>query len=309
MGFLNLCTTDSSRDYGGIGLSLKEPRLSVSVTAAERLQIRGNCVDRVVRIIDRLSRAGIVPDHPEVAIETFGIIPPHTGLGSGTQLSLAVGQALCLWFGHAIDEMKLAFTLERGRRSGIGIGAFTQGGLLIDNGVTADSKPPVIAVRMPVPDHWRFVLIYDAGRQGLHGRREADFFQQKPAMPKDMSARLSELVATELMPAISEADCTRFGAAVTRLQDLNGRCFDKAQGGLFSSPPVEKVLRHLHKNGAAGIGQSSWGPTGFALYDSERAAGQAVREAEDHLAGCAESVLCDQCSIQQRRGGADGVGR
>jgi predicted sugar kinase len=42
------------------------------------------------------------------------------------------------------------------------------------------------------------------------------------------------------------------------------------------------MLRHLEAQGACGIGQSSWGPTGFAFAASEAQAGQLVALARQH---------------------------
>ena len=56
------------------------------------------------------------------------------GLGSGTQLSLAVGMARSLLSDHPASLHQLANRLDRGNRSGIGIGAFQWGGFLVEIG-------------------------------------------------------------------------------------------------------------------------------------------------------------------------------
>ena len=58
-------------------------------------------------------------------------------------------------------------------------------------------------------------------------------------------------------------------AAVSELQRITGAHFASAQGGCFASPAVAEVLAWLEREGVPGIGQSSWGPTGFALLSSE----------------------------------------
>ena len=52
-------------------------------------------------------------------------------LGSGTQLALAVAAALRALHGYPLDPREDAVLLDRGARSGIGIGIFEQGGLVV----------------------------------------------------------------------------------------------------------------------------------------------------------------------------------
>ncbi|ODR97035.1 hypothetical protein AUC69_13000 [Methyloceanibacter superfactus] len=48
-----------------------------------------------------------------------------------------------------------------------------------------------------------------------------------------------------------------------------GAYFASLQGGIFTSPRVAAVLEGLRADGVTGLGQSSWGPTGFAFAASE----------------------------------------
>ena len=77
----------------------------------------------------------------------------------------------------------------------------------------------------------------------------------------------------QLAPALHEADLAGFGAALTEIQEIVGAHFASAQGGSpWSSPAVGRMAAKLKAAGAVGIGQSSWGPTGFAFAPSEVAA-------------------------------------
>jgi len=54
------------------------------------------------------------------------------------------------------------------------------------------------------------------------------------------------------------------------LQMRLGDYYAPVQGGCrFTSPDVAAALRLLEREGAVGIGQSSWGPTGFAFARSD----------------------------------------
>ena len=52
------------------------------------------------------------------------------------------------------------------------------------------------------------------------------------------------------------------------------------RSGRFASPAVARALARVAAAGVAGYGQSSWGPTGFALVPSQK-------EAETLMAGLA----------------------
>ncbi len=48
-----------------------------------------------------------------------------------------------------------------------------------------------------------------------------------------------------------------------------GAYFAPLQGGPYISPRVSEALEWLRAQGITGLGQSSWGPTGFAFVASE----------------------------------------
>ncbi|NIF81205.1 beta-ribofuranosylaminobenzene 5'-phosphate synthase, partial [Paraburkholderia sp. Cy-641] len=58
-----------------------------------------------------------------------------------------------------------------------------------------------------------------------------------------------------------------------------------AQGGVFASPDVERVLRAVAAERVAGIGQTSWGPTGFAILANAREADAALATARAAAGG------------------------
>jgi predicted sugar kinase len=65
-----------------------------------------------------------------------------------------------------------------------------------------------------------------------------------------------------------------------------GAYFAPMQGGPFVSATVAKVLERLAAQGVTGLGQSSWGPTGFAFAASE-ADGEALLQAARTVPGTA----------------------
>jgi beta-RFAP synthase len=196
-------------------------------------------------------------------------IPAHAGLGSGTQLALAVAAALRHLEGFDLDIPGDAERLQRASRSGIGAGLFAQGGLIVDGGHgTRKATPPVLA-RLAFPDSWRIVLVMDKGIKGVHGDDERAAFAALPQFSNEAAATISRLVLMQALPAIVESDIGQFGIAIAEIQAILGDYFAPAQGGRYTSPAVGQIMAALDKAGAQGLGQSSWGPTGFAFAETQ----------------------------------------
>jgi predicted sugar kinase len=101
-------------------------------------------------------------------------------------------------------------------------------------------------------------------------------------MDERVSQTLCRLVLMQVLPALVEQDCKLFGEAITTIQEIVGDHFADVQGGRFSSPRLIRVLPWLTGQGATGVGQSSWGPTGFALFANETEAFQVLRYAREY---------------------------
>jgi beta-ribofuranosylaminobenzene 5'-phosphate synthase len=274
MGFLALHERQG-RSFGGLGLAIEEISTELTAVRGDGVSARGVGAERA---------AGFARDFIEswkpgggVDLHLHGAIPEHSGLGSGTQMALAVGAAISRLYGLSLSTEHIATAAGRGRRSGIGIGVFRAGGLIVDGGRGTATTTPPVSCRMPVPETWRFVLVQDRLHSGLSGAAESDAFSRLAGLGTEASAELCRIVLLELLPALAESDCAAFGAAVTHVQSAMSGCFHGIQNGPFTSATVGRILGLLHADGAAGYGQSSWGPTGFAIYSSETEAFQALR--------------------------------
>lgn len=260
MGFVDV-SGSLGRRFGGIGLAVNEISTRVTVHPASETTVSGPGAERVYRCLATL--ASVLEPVPPVAVQVEQAIPEHAGLGSGTQLALAVGVAVATLLGRPLSLPELAQALDRGQRSGIGIGVFDHGGFVLDGGRGPHTVAPPVLVRLAVPEAWRFILVFDERQQGLHGAPELQAFQQLTGFPREEAARLSHVLLLSGLPALAEADLAGFGAAVTDLQRTVGDYFAPVQGGRFTSPAVGEALMWLATQGATAIGQSSWGPTGF----------------------------------------------
>lgn len=266
MGFLDL-NGGLGRRFGSVGLSLEQPALTVTARHAREWTATGSNAERALRIAqDFAAKAGLAG---AAALEVESQLREHAGLGSGTQLALAVGMALCRLRGRRIPLIELAALCGRGARSGIGIGAFAQGGLLLDGGRGAQTQVPPILARMEFPAEWRVLLVYDSAGAGVHGRQEVEAFRTLPDFPATVSGEICRRVLMQALPAVLERNLAAFGEAIHAVQCLLGDYFAKAQGGQrYTSVAVGSALEWLRSEGVTCIGQSSWGPTGFAVLES-----------------------------------------
>ncbi|MCB1718220.1 MAG: GHMP kinase [Candidatus Competibacteraceae bacterium] len=266
LGFLDL-NGGLGRRFGSLGLALEQPAYRLHLTASSRLTVQGPDAARAERYARTLSKQLGWPDGVHITIEQA--IPAHSGLGSGTQLALAVGMGIARLFALPAEPARVASMLQRGARSGIGIGTFAQGGFILDGGHReATAEPPPIIARIPFPEAWRVVLIFDRNRQGFSGGDEQRAFTELPLFPEEQAARLCRLVLMQALPSLLEADFSSFGSAVSTIQQAVGDYFAPVQGGRFTSPAVTAVLNELARE-RVGLGQSSWGPTGFALCEND----------------------------------------
>lgn len=270
MGFLDL-HGGLGRRFGSIGLALEAPALTITARRARAWEVTGSRGGRALRAAQEFAaKAGLAG---AVALQVESQMREHAGLGSGTQLALAVGVALCRLHGLGLPLAEVAALAGRGARSGIGIGAFEQGGLLLDGGRGARTRVPPILARMKFPEEWRVLLIYDGSGVGVHGGQEVEAFRALPEFPAAASGEICRRALMQALPAVAEGDLATFGEAIHAIQCLVGDYFAQAQGGgRYTSAAVGAALEWLRGEGVACVGQSSWGPTGFAVVESEAAA-------------------------------------
>jgi len=141
----------------------------------------------------------------------------------------------------------------------------------LDGGRRDDEIIPPVLARYEFPATWRILVIFDRRFKGKHGADEENTFHNLPPFPAELSAHFCRLLLMVGLPALAEADFDGFSRAVAEMQRATGDFFAPIQGNRFASESVARVLEWLHAQGIVGVGQSSWGPTGFALIggDSE----------------------------------------
>jgi beta-RFAP synthase len=278
MGFLDLSGA-LGRNFGSIGVALHDISTKLVLSKSAHKNISN---PRVEKSLIAFCEAFCVS--PNVQIDVLQEIPAHVGLGSGTQMALAVGSGLNALYDLNLTVRQIAAVMDRGLRSGIGIGVFEHGGLVVDGGRGEKTITPPMLARFDVPSDWRFILVFDSRGQGLHGQQEIDAFKNLPPFPRAEAEKLSYLLLMQALPAIAEKDLARFGVVITQLQKSVGEHFSPAQGGIFTSETVALAMDFLAQKGAVAIGQTSWGPTGFCLVENSETAEKLIFGAREIFA-------------------------
>lgn len=291
MGMLD-ASGEGARRFGGLGVAVRRPALVVEASTSDELTAEGPDGERALAVAERCHAA--LGRGPGARVRVLETIPAHVGLGSGTKLALAVTTALSALSGRSLDPAAMARMAGRGARSAVGLWTFAVGGLVVEGGRRQGvDEPAPLLTRHAMPDEWRCVLAIPAAEPGLSGGAEATAFARVRPDP-DRSALISQVVLTALLPALVERDLDGFGAALSRVQRLVGDAFAPVQGGTFH-PQAAPLVDALLRLGAAGAGQSSWGPAVYGVVGSDAKGQEVVRrlEAELGAGGRAEVVRFD----------------
>ena len=270
------------RWFGGIGAAVSAPSLRLSASAADVLTVEGEDADRA----EAFARTFLAYHHIArgARIRVHRSLPRHAGLGSGTQLALAIGRVLAELYRIEADTPSLARATGRAQRSAIGTWTFAAGGLVVEGGRRANSDDcgPLVA-RLPFPDSGRCVVVVPDGPPGMSGTDEAEAFARLPKPSERDVGHVSHLVLMALLPALVEGDLAPFGRALTEIQEVTGGWFAPAQGGTFAPGATRALVRRLAEWGAAGVGQSSWGPTVYGIVDGDEEAARLVERVQGEL--------------------------
>lgn len=271
------------RRFGGIGAAAPVPPLLVSASCASSgVTSEGDDSARAHEYARRfLEHHGICSGARLTVHES---LPRHAGLGSGTQLALAVSRALAELHGCDTRVEALALAVGRTRRSAVGMWVFDGGGFVLEGGRQRDTTVAPLLTRLPFPSTWQCIVAIPDGSAGISGDEEESAFEHLPPPPAGDAERVAHHVLMALLPALAEGNLVAFGAALTRIQQITGRWFGSIQGGTFaaSSQPLIDRLRSL---GAHGVGQSSWGPAVYGIVDGADRAQAVVRAMREVLHG------------------------
>ena len=257
------------RQYGGVGAMINRPALKVQIEPADELVCHGPLADRAKRFALHWAQFHQLPQ-PRCTIDVVAAPPEHVGLGVGTQLGLAIAAGLSALVGlPTMTAPELAISVGRGQRSAVGTYGFTMGGLIVEQGKLPGEPISPLDCRIDMPEGWRFLLVRPLGSIGLSGSDEAAAIDSLPAIAPETTERLVAEARDHLIPAAATGDFHAFAVSVYRYGHLSGSCFAARQGGPFNGPLLAELVERIRALGGEGAGQSSWGPTVFAVFENE----------------------------------------
>jgi beta-ribofuranosylaminobenzene 5'-phosphate synthase len=267
---------DLGRFFGGLGVAIDRPNVILEAQTSEEFSVTGKKAKLVTSLAERFLETYCI--NAGVSIHVEQSIPEHAGLGSGTQLALAVAAALAKLFHVTASIQELSLAMGRIKRTGVGTAVFDQGGFVVDGGkkmkndsIISKSFPPLI-FRQPFPEDWKFVVAIPEVKKGLAKTEEKNAFSRLPPMPTEDVGEICRLTMMKLLPALVDHDIESFGDALTQIQVVIGGYFAGVQGGTFSSSAAAEAIDFMKKRGAYGVGQSSWGPAVYGLVQGEKEA-------------------------------------
>ncbi|MCK9580343.1 MAG: beta-ribofuranosylaminobenzene 5'-phosphate synthase [Methanoregula sp.] len=281
----------SGRVDGGVGITLDEPEILIEAELSPLIMVQGGdpiTRDRIGRtardVLEKIGTGG------GVSITVRSDYPAHVGLGSGSQVALAVARAIAELHGRNLTVPELARLAGRGGTSGIGTAAFEHGGFILDGGhrfgtgceksdfrpsaASRGVSPPPVLARHEFPKDWKILLAIPDVPAGASGNAETDIFRDNCPVPLPEVRELCHEVMMRMLPGLVERDLDLFGSAINAVQKIG---FKKVELG-FQPPQVTGLPGILLGAGAAGAGLSSFGPAVYAIGDTDmRAAEQTAR--------------------------------
>jgi beta-RFAP synthase len=118
----------------------------------------------------------------------------------------------------------------------------------------------------------------------MSGAAEVQAFSALPQPSQHEVERVAHVVLMSLLPAAAEGDIATFGGALNEIQQVTGQWFASVQGGTFAPGPTRELIELMMASGAAGAGQSSWGPAVYGIV-SGKAGAERLIERVRHCLG------------------------
>ncbi len=284
----------TGRVDGGIGLMLDRPNVIFEATNhAEEFKIEAHKYYREsIEVINE--QASKIFKEFNINNKNFHFnlkryFPSHVGLGSKTQLSLAIAVAITKLKNIKPSLESLTRLVNRGGTSGIGWRGFEQGGFIVDAGhdfgkgkeketflpssASKDANPALTILRYPIPEHWRFVLVIPNVKKGAFGDEEVSIFQSHAPIPKEEVNEVSHQILMKIVPGIIKKDLECFGEGLKRIQSIG---FKKIEISL-QHEIVKKTLAFFEEYGVKAFGMSSFGPSVIGIVETDEDANKLLK--------------------------------
>ena len=287
---LHMSLIDMNGSYkridGGVGLALSDPQF---VLESQETNEKGytlefadgiredsieECKDKIPKAAEKIAEiCGIESGFHFKVLEAY---PAHSGLGSGTQISVCTAHLMTATAGLEFSSRELSTMVGRGGTSGIGTFAHDLGGFIVDGGHSLEekpgflpssaskAKPATLIARYEFPEEWNILLAMPEVAETMHDQAEVNVFQTYCPIPKTEVEQVSHLILMNLLPALIEKDIKTFGWSIKELQKVG---FNKLEHSLDAH--YLPTMQAIDDAGAYGTGISSFGPTLYTVFDDE----------------------------------------
>ncbi|WP_153555665.1 GHMP family kinase ATP-binding protein [Roseimaritima sediminicola] len=258
---------DTAAPFGGAGMMIDRPATEIRLQPAAEFEAvaTGPAAQdlrrRIGEVAGRFQRCTALDRLPPVRVSVSRRPEAHSGLGTGTQLAMAVAAGLNHCLDAGLDrEALVRHVAARGARSGVGSHGFFTGGLIVDSETIR---------RVAIPAAWRIVLLQPRqASERVSGGEENRRFARLPRASESQRAALQACLGEQLVPAAQADAFDRFAPALRRYNWLSGKLFEAAQGGPYHGGAIADLVHAVQQAGYEAVGQSSWGPTVFVVCPS-----------------------------------------
>ena len=282
IGFLDL-EKESNRKYGSLGLTISNFSYQIKIENSNKVEI--SCKDKSIKSkVEKIIKILKSEYHfSNFKISISNLIPAHNGLGSGTQLALSVGYLVAKFNGLKFSINQISCLLNRGQRSGIGIQSFKKGGFNIDVGKLEGSiDPPLNILNINWPKKWKILLILDRNLEGIHGKKEVKEFKELKKIEAHQTNLNCKSLLMNIIPGLMEKNFDEFSFGVRKIQDMMSEAF-YGEKTKFASSLIEEIFFNIRKQGIKCFGQSSWGPTGFIIFENSKKRNELSKYLEKYI--------------------------
>lgn len=223
-----------------------------------------------------------------VYCKVISTIPPHSGLGSGTQTALTIGHAFSRLYNLNLSDWDIVKIMQRGGTSGLGSYMFTKGGFVLDGGhdirdkqsflpsgsVSNVYKTPIL-YHTDFPDEWEVALCIDEKSYGLSGIEEKEFMKEHCPIDTLEVDKVCRVVLTMILPALEERRFDKFSEGISILQDVGWKRYHWMRNQNKKMFVIKTIMKQI---GLQGVGLSSTGNTIFGFFESQKQSKKCIEE-------------------------------
>lgn len=241
----------SGRCCGGLGFGIENPNLEVRIKFSISNKITSKYPEKIEKILKKLNNVYKLNSFFDIEVHNESF--EHVGLGSETQLFLAIAVGALNLCGLSIDIETIAKDLSLAGVSGIGYGAFKFGNFIIDSGyllgedkpnfVSHSKIPPKIIMNINVPEEWKVILVIPKKIISISNAEEDSFFAKYTPVPINEVSEIAYYTLMGIVPAIYENNFENFIKCLNIVTKLGTK---KAEL-LINEKTTDKILIKMEK--------------------------------------------------------------